>query len=132
MDTLILIIGGYTQVLVEQILDDYPVEDWDYFISGLNEYFGDAEHPMDEWGKFIHDNYLLGRLLRNIQKKFGYSLRKFIDRRILELVSDGYNRSQIIFDISILPDPLTDLYLLSVKSNVIAGNSGDFEFMLLN
>lgn len=132
MDTLIVIIGGHTQVLIERVIDGYPIEDWDYFISGLNEYFRDSEEPDEEWLKFIEENGLLQRLLASILRKSESKINSFIDRRIWELVSDGYNKHQAIFDITILPDPTTDLYLLTVKSNIVADDSLDVNLMLLN
>lgn len=132
MDTLIVIIGGHTQVLIERVIDGYPIEDWDYFISGLNEYFRDSEEPDEEWLKFIEENGLLQRLLASILRKSESKINSFIDRRIWELVSDGYNKHQVIFDITILPDPTTDLYLLTVKSNIVADDSFDVNLMLLN
>lgn len=132
MDTMVLVIGGHTQVLIERVIEGYPVEDWDYFISGFNDHYNDSEEYDREWFKFINDNGLMGRIMEGILRKFDDKIRKYIDRRVMDLVSDGYNKNQIIFDITILPDPLTDLYLLTVKSNIIADTTLDVEFMLLN
>lgn len=132
MDTLMMIVGGHTQVLIERALDRYPIEDWDYFISGLNTYFGDDEESDQEWLKFVEENNILHRLLASILRKCESKINDFMDRRILDLVGDGFNRHQVIFDITILPDPTTDLYLLTVKSNIVADNSFDVDFMLLN
>lgn len=106
MKELVIILAGRANVLMERIREEFKIEDFEYFLSGVcNSLMGGYD---EEWEGFVEDS------------RYCIEILTILHTRYRDLIIDYLNRSTLSghdgFEVSIQDVPEERINVLLVKS----------------